>query len=376
VSRPPAVSFVVPAYNFARYLGECVRSLLVQDYRDFEVLVMDDASTDATPEVARSFGDPRVRHVRNPTNQGHLRNFNRGVELARGRYVWLISADDRLRHPGALGRYVRLLEAQSRVGYVFCPAIALVDGRETTLVDYSHHGARDAIFPGAAFARHLLAGNTVVAASAMARRECYARCGPFPLDLSHSSDWYMWCMVALHWDVAYVAEPMVNYRWHAASLGSRLRAHDLRRCVLDDLAVLYRVRAAAAAVGHPEIVAASRRPLALVYARGLARMTEQGRGTPALTVEEFEASLARHLPDPAEARYVRARALAEVADWCYRWGDLAGARRHAWAALRQDVWMPKVLASALLLLGGRAGVRVRRAAAAFRRGWARPPAPG
>jgi hypothetical protein len=371
VSRPPTVSFVVPTYNFARYLGECIPSLLAQDYRDFEVLVMDDASTDATAEVARSFDDPRVRHVRNPTNLGHLRNFNRGLELARGRYLWLISADDRLRHPGALGRYVRLLEAHARVGYVFCPAIALVDGAETTLVDYSWHGERDAIVPGPRFLRRLLAGNTIVAASGMARRECYARAGHFPLDLPYSGDWYLWCMFALDWEVAYVAEPLVNYRWHAASMGSQLRTHDLRRCIVDDLNVLYRVRAAAAAAGQSAVVAASRRPLALVYARGLARVAEEGRGAPALTAEEFEASLARHLEDPAEARWVRARAWAAAADWCYRWGDFAGARRYAWAALRQDWRMPKALASALLLLGGRPGVHLRRAVAASRRSLAR-----
>jgi hypothetical protein len=367
MSRPPTVTFVVPTYNFAHYLGDCVRSILGQDYADFEVLVMDDASTDATPEVARGFADARVRHVRNETNLGHLGNFNRGVALARGRYVWLISADDRLRHASVLGRYVRLLEAEPRVGYVFCPAIALVDGRETTLVDYSRHADRDTVFEGPAFVRRLLAGNTIVAASGMARRECYTRAGFFPLDLPYSADWYIWCMFALQWDVAYVAEPMVNYRWHSASMGSQLRTHDLRRCVFDDLTVLYRVRAAAAAAGHDEIVEASRRPLAVVYARGLARIAGDGQGPPALTPEEFEASLARHL-DPAEARYVRARAWAAVADWCYRWGDLTAARRCSWAALRQDWRMPKVLASTLLLMGGPAGVRVRRAVAASRRG--------
>jgi hypothetical protein len=250
------------------------------------------------------------------------------------------------------------------VGYVFCPAVALVDGRETALVDYSWHGRRDAVFSGPAFLRRLLAGNTIVAASGMARRECYARTGSFPLDLPYSGDWYIWCMFALHWDVAYVAEPLVNYRWHAASMGSQLRTHDLRRCIADDLNVLYRVRAAAAEAGRGDVVRASRRPLAMVYARGLARLTEQGRAAPALTPEEFEASLGLHLADPVEARWVRARAWAEVANWCYRWGDLAGARRCTWAALREDWRMPKVLASAVLLLAGRAGVRIRRAVAA------------
>ena len=105
----PTVSFVVPCYKLAHLLGECVDSILGQTYRDFEVLIMDDCSPDNTAEVAQSFTDPRVRHVRNEPNLGHLRNYNKGIELARGKYVWLISADDRLRRPYVLERYVRCL---------------------------------------------------------------------------------------------------------------------------------------------------------------------------------------------------------------------------------------------------------------------------
>src|SRR6478672_7594179 len=61
---PIKVSFVVPCYRLAHLLGECVDSILAQSYGDFEVLIMDDCSPDATPEVAASFSDPRVRHVR------------------------------------------------------------------------------------------------------------------------------------------------------------------------------------------------------------------------------------------------------------------------------------------------------------------------
>ncbi len=63
---------------------------------------MDDFSPDNTPEVARSFDDPRVRHIRNDPNLGHLRNYNKGISLSRGKYVWLISADDYLRKPHVL----------------------------------------------------------------------------------------------------------------------------------------------------------------------------------------------------------------------------------------------------------------------------------
>src|SRR5437016_5697097 len=100
----PRVTFVVPCYKLGHLLAECLKSILAQTYRDFEVLVMDDCSPDDTAEVARSFHDPRVKHIRNEPNLGHLRNYNRGLDLAEGEYIWLVSADDRLRKPYVLER--------------------------------------------------------------------------------------------------------------------------------------------------------------------------------------------------------------------------------------------------------------------------------
>src|SRR5208283_2490112 len=78
---PPTVSFIVPCYKLAHLLPNCVHSILMQTYRDFEVLIMDDCSPDATPQVAQSFQDPRVKHIRNDPNLGHLRNYNHGIGL-------------------------------------------------------------------------------------------------------------------------------------------------------------------------------------------------------------------------------------------------------------------------------------------------------
>src|SRR5205085_7865147 len=87
----PRVSFVVPCYKLAHLLRDCVESILSQSYRDVEVLIMDDCSPDDTPSVAASFDDSRVRSIRNPVNLGHVRNYNEGIRLSRGEYVWIMS---------------------------------------------------------------------------------------------------------------------------------------------------------------------------------------------------------------------------------------------------------------------------------------------
>ena len=75
----PKVSFVIPCYKLGHLLTECVESILAQSFTDFEVLIMDDCSPDDTPQVAQSFKDPRVIHVRNEQNLGHLRNYNKAL---------------------------------------------------------------------------------------------------------------------------------------------------------------------------------------------------------------------------------------------------------------------------------------------------------
>src|SRR5689334_13989722 len=87
----PEVSFVVPCYKLAHLLPQCVTSVLSQSYKNFELIIMDDCSPDFTPDVVRSFHDSRVKHIRNPANLGHIRNYNKGIATARGKYVWLLS---------------------------------------------------------------------------------------------------------------------------------------------------------------------------------------------------------------------------------------------------------------------------------------------
>src|SRR5947209_4075115 len=147
----PKVTFIVPCYKLAHLLTKCVNSVLQQTYKDFEILIMDDCSPDNTPEVAQSFHDPRVKYFRNNPNLGHLKNYNKGILLAKGAYVWLISADDSLRSSKVLERYVRLMDSNSRVGYVYCPAIKVVDEQERGVMTYSEVSPRDTIINGHRF---------------------------------------------------------------------------------------------------------------------------------------------------------------------------------------------------------------------------------
>ncbi|WP_286937933.1 glycosyltransferase family 2 protein [Achromobacter sp. UBA4530] len=96
VEGRPLVSIVMPAFNARRYIAEAIGSVKNQTYGDWELLVVDDASTDETADIVRTFQreDPRILYSRNPDNQGVVRSRNNALDMARGRYVAFLDADD------------------------------------------------------------------------------------------------------------------------------------------------------------------------------------------------------------------------------------------------------------------------------------------
>ena len=119
-SRPPRVTIGLPVYNGERYLAEALDSLLAQTFRDFELIISDNASTDRTPEICQEYAarDPRIRYERLEANIGGFRNHNRVVKFARGEYFTWAAHDDR-REPEHLARCVERLDADPEIVLCF-----------------------------------------------------------------------------------------------------------------------------------------------------------------------------------------------------------------------------------------------------------------
>ena len=368
----PTVSFVIPCYKLAHLLPQCIGSIVSQTYHDFEVLIMDDCSPDNTTEVASSFQDHRIRYIRNDQNLGHLRNYNKGITLSRGKYVWLISADDYLRRPYILQRYVELMEKHPRVGYTFCPGVGVRNGIETEVVDYSVYGNRDRIINGRVFLKTLLNCNIVLAASVMVRRECYERISLFPLDVAMgwSGDWYLWAVFALLFDVGYFAEPMVCYRHHDLSMTTALtRQENVHICSAGDLAVPWMTRAKANELGIRSVSKDCMRAVAREYVRQCTSKEYQRlnqSSTSSISMDQFEESLCQSSESEQERNWIRARVFAGMADTLCLRGDLSSARKFYLAGLRKDPRMANVYAKLLLLLLGKRGDYVLTLLRSFR----------
>jgi glycosyltransferase involved in cell wall biosynthesis len=367
----PTVSFVVPCYKLARFLPECISSILSQSFRDIEVLIMDDCSPDNTAEVANAFQDSRIRYVRNETTLGPLRNYNKGIGLSRGKYVWLISADDYLRRPYVLDRYVEVLEAHPKVGYTFCSGVGVRNGTETQLVEYSRYSARNEIVEGRVFLTKLLNCNIVLAASVLVRRQCYEEISFFPLgvvwagmpiDMAWGGDWYLWLLFALFFDVGYFAEPMVCYREHELNMTNTITQERTKSCWAAELAVLWMIKRKAVELGLQKESRACLRAITSTYtshmlSKEYSWLNRSSHSS--ITIEQFEESLCQSTNADEERDWIRARTFTGIADRLQSQGDTISAKKFYVAALKKDPRMAKVYAKILLLLLGKGGDRLR-----------------
>jgi glycosyltransferase involved in cell wall biosynthesis len=210
----PTVSICIPAYNAARFLPRAIETALGQEFDDFEVVVVDNASTDDTRELCERYQDPRFRYEFEST-PGQASAWNRCVAEATGSYVILLHADDEL-EPRFLTRTAEVLDANEDVGLVNC-AVEHIDEDGGRLQLQELFDADTVDRDGAVLRRLLLEGCVINPAGVLVRREVYDSVGGFTDQVVWGVDWHMWIRVAMASPVAYVTDSLARYRQHTAS---------------------------------------------------------------------------------------------------------------------------------------------------------------
>lgn len=217
--RDPAFTVVVPAYNAEATLPAALGSLDAQLDRDFEVVVVDDGSTDATPALADELCAARGWRVVHQPNAGLPAARNAAIAVARGRWIALLDADDWLLPP-YLGRMRALLASAPRVGLAFGDAWEWYEGsgrfgRGTAMAPY-----RPRVIPeaGEPCFRALLRTNFVYGAATFPRALA-ERLGGFDETLRAAEDWNLWLrIVAAGWRIAQTRDPLAVYRRRAGQM--------------------------------------------------------------------------------------------------------------------------------------------------------------
>jgi hypothetical protein len=212
----PRVSFVVPTYNYGRFVGQAIESLLTQTFFALEIIVIDDGSTDDTAAVIGRYRDPRVRLICHDRNQGHIRTYNEGLTLARGEFVGLLSADDLCLRTDAVSRQVEMLDRDPHAGFVYS-ALTFIDEKSSVLNVYSRW-PQDGFHDGFDEFKLLVLSNHVPASGPLVRASCHRELGYYDERLPHAGDWDLWLRLSARYRVAYIAEPLYGYRQHGVNM--------------------------------------------------------------------------------------------------------------------------------------------------------------
>jgi glycosyltransferase involved in cell wall biosynthesis len=222
----PAVSVVVPNYNHAPFLRQRIDTILAQTYRDFELILLDDASTDDSQALLREYScDSRVRVEFNATNSGStFKQWNKGVRMARGEYVWIAESDD-YADAHFLERLVPALDADPATVISYCRSRRVegdrVEGFADPLLEPADllRWTSDFCSSGEEECRRywVLANLVRNASSAVFRKSAYEQVGGADESLRLCGDWKLWASIALCGRVSYTSDPLNYYRFHAGS---------------------------------------------------------------------------------------------------------------------------------------------------------------
>jgi glycosyltransferase involved in cell wall biosynthesis len=209
------VSVCIPTYNTGKFIGETIESVLSQTFKDYELIVCDNVSTDNTEEICRKYTDPRFTYLQFNEFVTQAGSWNRALEQANNEYVMLLHSDDVLL-PTFLEKAVALLDQNSDVGLVHC-AVRHIDenGHELSLQQLYKNDFIDR--EERLLRTLLLEGCAVNPVGVLARKTVYKKVGNFTDKIVWGVDAHMWTRIALNFPVAYLAEPLALYRQHTSS---------------------------------------------------------------------------------------------------------------------------------------------------------------
>jgi glycosyltransferase involved in cell wall biosynthesis len=206
----PSVSIIIPTYNRQEYVQEAIDSVLAQTYTDYEIIVVDDGSTDGTGEALQARYGSRIRYLWQE-NQGESVARNHGIELAQGEYIAFLDSDD-LWLPSKLEQQVAYLEASQNVGMLFARAW-LIDEHGARYGEDPHVTSRRT--PRSLTINDLLMQNSVSGPSTvLIRREALANSGGFDPEIKYGEDWDLWLRVVQTAPIHAIEIPLASIRRH------------------------------------------------------------------------------------------------------------------------------------------------------------------
>lgn len=227
MTSEPLISVCIPAYNNEAFIAATLESVLGQTYRHFEIIVIDDRSTDNTVPAIKRFSDPRIRLVENETNLGLGGNWNKALSCATGTYIKLLCADD-LVYPDCLRRQVEVLEDPSHSGAVLAVCNTDLINANSQVIYRRRVRCRPGLVNGRQLIRRSVRWGTNLVgepAAGLFRREVLSRAGLFDPGNPYLIDLAFWAALLRHGDAFVDKSRLAAFRISAGAMSTKLGWH-------------------------------------------------------------------------------------------------------------------------------------------------------
>jgi glycosyltransferase involved in cell wall biosynthesis len=212
-TMPPTISVIMPVLNGERYIAEAIDSICRQTYSDYELLVIDDGSSDRTPEIVSGYAARMdLKYLPHEKNQGITRSVNDGLRRASGKFIAFLDHDD-LWLPDFLQTQVTYLSEHPEVGLVHAD-FQTIDGAGQ-VIEHSVAKERNRTRPSGLVFRELFMESMICGNSVLVRKECFDRLGLWDESLRWA-DYHMWLRIARHYRIDYVPRVLTAYRQHSS----------------------------------------------------------------------------------------------------------------------------------------------------------------
>jgi len=230
----PRVSVIVPNFQHEAFLRQRLDSIAAQSWKDYEVILLDDASGDGSVEILREYAEKHQWQLEiNANNSGSpFKQWNKGVALAQGEYLWIAESDD-IAHPEFLSRLVPLLDQNEKLGIAYAQSM-LIDENGHELNSYQENleflykskaWQTDFTIPGSQACREWLFFHNPIpnASGALFRKSTYLSVGGGDPEMRLNGDWYLYCKMLLQSDLAFRADILNYFRVHTGTQRSKSR---------------------------------------------------------------------------------------------------------------------------------------------------------
>lgn len=211
----PKVTVLMSAYNGEKYLREAIDSILNQTFKDFEFLIINDGSTDRTAEILQSYQDPRIKIINNEKNMGLTKSLNKGLKIARGKYIARMDADD-VSIPDRLKKEVEFLD--SHQNYAAVGTFVKILNEDSEVIQIMEGPIEDS-----QIREFFKRDNCIVHGSAMIRKICFSDVGLYDESMVRSQDYELWLRLSRKYHLANIPEYLYMLRKQKESIEAKYK---------------------------------------------------------------------------------------------------------------------------------------------------------